>query len=527
MSYPATDPVSAALGFRPGKVIAAHLNYSSRAVQRGRTPAYASYFLKPSTSLAASDGVVRRPAGTELLAFEGEIALVIGKAAAQIDVEQGWEHVGWVTAANDMGLYDLRYADRGSNVRSKGGDGFTPLGPTLLDARALDPTALRLRTWVDGELAQSDDTENLLFTFAQLVADLSRLSTLERGDVILTGTPAGASVLAPGSVVEVEVDSLAPGRPASTGRLRTTVVDGPPLASTGAPPRVDDALRADAWGRAPAPVTTAPVTTAPLTTAPVTTAAGASAEPDELVVGLGAVAVATLSAQLRRHGLNDVSVDGVHPARPGSRFAGRARTLRYLPHRPDLFAERGGGFNAQKRAIDSVNPGEVLVMEARGELGTGTIGDILALRAQVRGAAAIVTDGGMRDRAALAALDIPVFSAGAHPSVLGRRHVPWEIDVAIACGGTAVLPGDILVGDDDGVVVIPPALAEQVLADAVEQERQERFIIEQVAAGASVDGLYPLTGVWLERYQTWAEGQPAEREPAEAWGRPAGGGDTR
>ncbi|HEX4360677.1 MAG TPA: fumarylacetoacetate hydrolase family protein [Pseudonocardia sp.] len=513
-----TDLVSVELGVRPGKVVAVHLNYPSRAAQRGRTPEHGSYFLKPSSSLARSGGNVERPVGTELLAFEGEIALVIETPARRVTPERAWSHVGWVTAANDLGLYDLRYADRGSNLRAKGGDGFTPLGPILLDARALDPAALRVRTWVDGELVQSDDTENLLFPFAELVADLSRMSTLERGDVILTGTPAGASTLRPGAVVEVEVDSLAPGRPATTGRLRTTVVEGPPLATVGAPPRVDAPLRADAVG---APATPDPVrqlqpapTSAgqniPGTPEPTTRPEPADhPEPtDDVVRRLGTVAVATLSAQLRRRGLNDVSVDGVHPARPGSRFTGRARTLRYLPHRTDLFAERGGGFNAQKRAIEAVGVGEVLVMDARGERGTGTIGDILALRAQVRGAAAIVTDGGMRDSAALAALHIPVFATTAHPAVLGRRHVPWEIDVAIACGGATVLPGDILAGDDDGVVVIPAALAETVLADAVEQERQERFVTEQVAAGASVDGLYPLAGDWLARYRTWSAGQP-------------------
>jgi 5-oxopent-3-ene-1,2,5-tricarboxylate decarboxylase / 2-hydroxyhepta-2,4-diene-1,7-dioate isomerase len=480
-----TDLVSAELGVRPGKVVAVHLNYPSRAAQRGRTPEHGSYFLKPSSSLASSGGSVERPVGTELLAFEGEIALVIETPARRVTPERAWSHVGWVTAANDLGLYDLRYADRGSNLRAKGGDSFTPLGPILLDARALDPVALRVRTWVDGELVQSDDTENLLFPFAELVADLSRLSTLDRGDVILTGTPAGASVVHPGSVVEVQVDSLAPGRPVSTGRLRTAIVEGPKLAAVGAPAKVDAALRADALGT------------------PAASVEQPGAVPDEVLARLGSVAVATLSAQLRRRGLNDVSVDGVHPARPGSRFTGRARTLRYLPYRPDLFGERGGGFNAQKQAIESVGPGEVLVMDARGERGTGTIGDILALRAQVRGAAAIVTDGGLRDAAVVAALDIPVFHAGAHPAVLGRRHVPWEIDVAIACGGTTVLPGDILVGDDDGVVVIPPAIAEEVLTDAVEQERQERFVTEQVAAGASVDGLYPLSGGWLARYQDW------------------------
>ncbi|MFG2730353.1 fumarylacetoacetate hydrolase family protein [Streptomyces canus] len=127
----------------------------------------------------------------------------------------------WVTAANDAGVYDLRYADRGSNLRSKGADGFTPLGPRLLDATELDPGALRLRTWVNGEPVQDDTTDTLLFPFGELVADLSRLLTLEPGDVILTGTPAGASVVQPGDVVEVEVSD---GR-LSTGVLRTPITD--------------------------------------------------------------------------------------------------------------------------------------------------------------------------------------------------------------------------------------------------------------------------------------------------------------
>ena len=88
-----------------------------------------SYFFKPSSSVAASGGTIARPAGTELLAFEGEIALVIGTAARRVSLADAWQHVGWVTAANDFGLYDLRANDKGSNVRSKGGDGFTPIGP--------------------------------------------------------------------------------------------------------------------------------------------------------------------------------------------------------------------------------------------------------------------------------------------------------------------------------------------------------------------------------------------------------------
>ncbi len=396
-----TDVVSAATGTRPGKIIAVHLNYRSRAAQRGRTSEQPSYFLKAPSSLAADGAKVARPAGTELLTFEGEIALVIGTIARDVAPERGWSHVGWVTAANDLGLHDLRYADRGSNLRSKSADGYTPLGPVLLPAAELDPSALRVRTWLDGELVQSDTTSGLLFSFAALVADLSRTITLELGDVILTGTPAGAGVATPGQLVEVEVDTV--DGEIGTGRLRTTVTDGPALAAHGAPPRVDDAARADAAG-VPA--------TDPLA---------------EVIAGLTDVGVATLSAQLRRRGLDAVSIDGVHPLRPGARFAGRAHTLRYLPAREDLSAARSTGYTAQKQIIDRIGPGEVLVMEARGETSSGTIGDILALRAQVRGAAAIVTDGGVRDTAAVAALDIPVFSAGPHPALLGRRHVPWDV----------------------------------------------------------------------------------------------------
>ena len=166
-----TDPRFAALGARPGKIVAVHLSYASRAEQRGRRPAAPSYFLKPSSSLAPSDAVIERPAGTELLAFEGEIALVIGEPARWVTTDTAWSHVASLTAANDFGLYDLRANDKGSNVRSKGGDGFTPLGPTLIDARDVDPAAVRLRTWVNGELVQDDSTAGLLFPLAQIVAD--------------------------------------------------------------------------------------------------------------------------------------------------------------------------------------------------------------------------------------------------------------------------------------------------------------------------------------------------------------------
>lgn len=462
---------------RPGKIIALHLNYPSRAAQRGRTPTHPSYFLKPATSVAASGAELERPAGTELLGFEGEIALVIGKHARRVSPEEGWSYVSGVTAANDFGVYDLRYADRGANLRSKGGDGFTPLGPTVLPASEIDPAALRIRTWVNGELVQEDTTGGVLFPFGQLVADLSQLITLEPGDVILTGTPAGASVVVPGDIVEVEVDTDGQ----STGRLVTPIVDGTvPFGPYGALPRVDERQRAEAYGE-----TTGFVLT------------------EELRARINSVGVATLSAQMRKRGYNNVSIDGLTSTKPGSRLVGRARTLRYIPYREDLFRAHGGGYNAQKRAIDSLESGDVLVMEARGERGTGTVGDILALRAQVRGAAGIVTDGGVRDVTAVSELDIPTYHAGPHPAVLGRRHVPWDVDVTVACGGASVQPGDVIVGDADGLLVIPPGLIEEVVDAAIEQERQETFIAEQVAEGARVEGLYPMDDAWKARYAQW------------------------
>jgi len=197
----------------------------------------------------------------------------------------------------------------------------------------------------------------------------------------------------------------------------------------------------------------------------------------------------------------------VRTNKPGDKLIGRARTLRFVPAREDLFRSHGGGYNAQKRAFDCLNPGDVLVVEARGERGTGTVGDILALRAQVLGAAGIVTDGGVRDYTAVADLQIPTFSNGPHPAVLGRRHVPWDSDITVACGGATVQPGDVVVGDDDGVLVIPPVLLDEVLDAAIEQEAEEERIAARVAYGAAVDGLYPLTGEWRRRYEAERTGQ--------------------
>lgn len=491
MTTDAADARFTALPVRPGKIIAVHLSYESRAEQRGRRPAAPSYFFKASSSLAPSGGTIERPNGTELLAFEGEIALIIGTPARNVGIDAAWDHVGWVTASNDLGVYDLRANDKGSNVRSKGGDGFTPIGPELIDARAVDPNALRVRTWVNGNVVQDDTTAGLIFPLAQFVADLSQHFTLEVGDIILTGTPAGSSVIVPGDVVEVEVDSPATG--ATSGRLITTVTQGTGPGydeSLGSLPTVDDKQREEAWGSREA---------AGLPAASAEKPAGIS---PELRAKLEAVPTAGLSAQMRKRGYNATSIEGVKANTPDAKIVGTAKTLRFIPGREDLFKSHGGGYNAQKRAFDAVEEGEIIVIEARGERGSGTLGDILALRAKARGAVGVVTDGGVRDYDAVAGI-LPVFSNGSHPAVLGRKHVPWDYDITIACGGATVQPGDIIVGDGDGVVVIPPFLVEEVVDEALAQEDEDAWIAEQVEAGHPVDGLFPMNKEWRARYEAW------------------------
>jgi 5-oxopent-3-ene-1,2,5-tricarboxylate decarboxylase/2-hydroxyhepta-2,4-diene-1,7-dioate isomerase len=459
---------------RPSKVLAVHVNYPARAAQRGRAPSVPSYFLKPPSSISGNGDAIVRPAGAELMTFEGEVALIVGKAARNVTPEAAGAHIGWLAPANDAGVADFRWADRGSNVLSKGHDGFTPIGTPVV-AGDLGSRPLQLRTYVNGELRQEDTTDALLFPFELLVADLSRFITLEPGDVILTGTPAGAGVVEPGDVVEVAIEGL--------GSVRNPIVDAvAPTPSFGAQPHADDEARAQALGVAVPRFT-------PL-----------SAEAKRI---LRRVSAATLTVQLARRGVGDTFIRGVRPTRPDLRLLGHAFTLRYVPLREDVRDAAGSGPNAQKGAVESIGPDEVLVIDARGEPGAGTIGDILAARALARGAAGIITDGGLRDSPAVAELDIPVYFRNSHAAVLGLKHFPLEANVPVACGGVLIVPGDVLVGDGEGVVVVPAALAEEVARDAEEQEEQETWALERVQAGDSIVGVYPLGEARRAEFEAW------------------------
>src|SRR5699024_2301156 len=179
---------------------------------------------------------------------------------------------------------------------------------------------------------------------------------------------------------------------------------------------------------------------------------------------------------------------------------GTAKTLRFVPNREDLFKSHGGGHNMQKRAFDALREGEVMVIEANRDPGAGTLGDILATRAKARGAAGVITDGAVRDYDAVAGFCLLVYSAGAHPAVLGRKHVPWDMDLTISCGGATVQPGDIIVADADGAVVVPPALAADIVDAVLAKEDVDEWVAARVAEGHPLEGLFPMNADWQARY---------------------------
>lgn len=224
---------------------------------------------------------------------------------------------------------------------------------------------------------------------------------------------------------------------------------------------------------------------------------------DSLIASLKTISTATLTFQLQSRGIRSTFLSGLKPLHPEMRMVGRARTLRYVALREDLQKQYGGGINAQKRAVESTEAGDVLIMEARGVPDAATIGDIFATRAFRLGGTGIVTDGALRDTPAIAAIGEPVYYQSSHGATLGRQHMPFSIDEPITCAGVFVVPGDVVVGDGEGVVIIPAALVEEVTRDALAQEEREDFAIERVAAGESTIGLFPLSKEREPEFNEW------------------------
>jgi regulator of RNase E activity RraA len=226
--------------------------------------------------------------------------------------------------------------------------------------------------------------------------------------------------------------------------------------------------------------------------------------PEALCSRLSGVSTATITTQLFKRGLRAQFMEGVRPLNPAQvRLVGLARTLRYIPMREDLdtlelWATRD---NPQRRIAEEIRPGDVLVIDGRGEVGCGTMGSILATRMMVRGAAGMVTDGAYRDGPEIARLRWPTYSRGVNANTNLIRHHVEEADVAIGCGGVHVRPGDVVVGDEEGVAVIPRHLVEEVAEAAARQESEEAYVATQVLSGASIVGLYPMNAETREQYR--------------------------
>lgn len=224
-----------------------------------------------------------------------------------------------------------------------------------------------------------------------------------------------------------------------------------------------------------------------------------------LLDALRQVSTATLSMQLLKRGIRRGTVQGVARLAGGvGRLVGPAVTLRFVPGREDLATPESYQAPFSLRSvIEAVPAGAVLVAATGGDATAGTIGDILAARLVRRGAAGFITDGAVRDLEGIAATGLAVFAAATTPPPsIGALALAGAGEL-VGLGGTAVAPGDVVVGDRDGVVVLPQALAAEMARDALEQERFERFVLAEVAAGRALPGLYPPDEATRARYAAW------------------------
>ncbi len=218
------------------------------------------------------------------------------------------------------------------------------------------------------------------------------------------------------------------------------------------------------------------------------------------------VSTATIATCLFKKGLKNQYIQGVQPLQlGGATMVGPAFTLRYIPAREDLnpiavFKDR---LHPQRVAVEECPEGHVLVFDSRKDARAASAGSILATRLMVRGVAGMVTDGGFRDSGEIRELDFPAFHQAPSAPTNLTLHQAIDINVPIACGEAAVFPGDIVVGDDDGVIVIPAAIANEVAAECIEMTSYEQFVMEKVLEGTPITGLYPLTNEKIkEAYRT-------------------------
>ena len=225
------------------------------------------------------------------------------------------------------------------------------------------------------------------------------------------------------------------------------------------------------------------------------------------------ISTASIATALFKRGLRNQFIQGVVPvSRKPRNMVGQAFTLRYIPAREDrndisVFRNEN---HPQRAAIEQCPPGHVLVMDSRKDARAASAGSILVTRLEVRGCAGVVTDGGFRDAEAIGALDMPAYHSRPSAPTNLTLHEAIDINVPIGCGDAAVFPGDVIVGDGDGVIVIPAHLADEIAAECAGMEDFETFVLESVRAGQSIIGLYPPTRKETEqRYAAWLSDRQA------------------
>ena len=237
---------------------------------------------------------------------------------------------------------------------------------------------------------------------------------------------------------------------------------------------------------------------------------------------LEAVSTATISGVLHQFGITSTFIVGPKSRNPGSKIAGKAVTLRFMPKREDMLPsannkdisnqnneksvaqEYSENTSALWKVLDTIQPGDVLVVDARGSMKTGCIGEMLSTYFKAKGGIGIIVDGCVRDSKEIEKTGVPVWSKGVTPNFASQTNLfPWDFNVPIACGETLVLPGDFIVADDDGPIVVPTSMVGKVLEETEEHEEWEIFSKLKLENGGEISKYYPLNDEGKKEYEIW------------------------
>lgn len=242
------------------------------------------------------------------------------------------------------------------------------------------------------------------------------------------------------------------------------------------------------------------------------------ARPDAaLIEQLQKVSSATASAQLHGMGIRQSYIEGPTARHPGTKVVGSALTLQFMPQREDVLSgvaqEEVEKFSALWAVLEAVQPGDVLTVQAYGDPFTGCFGEMLVTYFRERGGAGLVIDGYLRDWPHVRDLDVPIWSRGNTPNYASQSGlVPWAYNVPIACSRVLVLPGDIIIADDDGAVLIPVKMAPRVIERTLEKEEKETFSRQRLAEGGALRKYYPLTPEGREEFLAWKAAKAAKAQ---------------